>query len=312
MKEIEKSKRYNDTNFYKPYLGNVLEIEKGLFLLQWSYIGNHKDTPILQASFEILAKKIGSKYYFNSPLKRNTKLWKVKTIDNTAVYFSDKINEQNFKIYLKKLKLFNQKLKAKSSPSFIYQFNNFYDLLQATGIQYGEAYNGNKYNSLSSFENNTKLKLECVGNPNNPDFDIHDLFHDRVSSLIPSAIQNRAMICGTAYTHGGSYGYSWAEIKEKFKDKMLVNPVNDWRRLYLEGYNFGDNDERHLLITQFINAIITEKVEKEQGFEKVIELLSSGNIRKDAKKFWTTLEKITAINESNFNEKVDKLIRELK
>jgi hypothetical protein len=118
------------------------------------------------------------------------------------------------------------------------------------------------------------------------------------------------MICGCAYLYGGSWGISWEEIVKTFKTKMINNKHTDWLKLYDERYNFGESEEKHLLVTQFINALIIQKVEKEKGFAAVKELLSSGNFIKERGNFFKILEKITGINEKNFNKEVWKLIHE--
>ncbi|MDR3340426.1 MAG: hypothetical protein LBT25_10125, partial [Candidatus Symbiothrix sp.] len=83
----------------------------------------------------------------------------------------------------------------------------------------------------------------------------------------------------------------------------------DWLKLYFDSYNYGSR-EKDLTVTQFVNALITRKIEKEQGFSAVVELLSSGNMYKEKENFFKILEKVTGINEKNFNKEVGKLINE--
>ena len=116
------------------------------------------------------------------------------------------------------------------------------------------------------------------------------------------------MICGCAYIYGGSWGMSWEDIQKMFRLRMSYDKKTDWLKLYFERYNFGESQAKHLLITQFVNALIIQKVEKEQGFPAVVELLSSGNIYKDRENFFKILEQVTGINEKNFNKKVAQLV----
>ena len=51
-----------------------------------------------------------------------------------------------------------------------------------------------------------------------------------------------------------------------------------------------------------------QKIEKEKGFDGVWELLDSGPYDKAGEKYFATLEKLTGINKSNFNDKVWELI----
>ncbi len=97
------------------------------------------------------------------------------------------------------------------------------------------------------------------------------------------------------------------------KGSMLIVMGNyknekDWLKLYFERYNFGVSKKRHLLVTQFVNALIIQKIDKEQGFSAVKKLLASGNIYKNRDEFFRILEEVTGINEQNFNKEVGALI----
>ena len=119
------------------------------------------------------------------------------------------------------------------------------------------------------------------------------------------------MVCGCATLYAGSWGYDWAEIQKMFKERMTCDKKTDWLKLYFEQYNFGESQERPFQITQFINALIIQKVEQEQGFPAVMELFESGNMLKDRENFFRILEKVTGINEKNFNKEVGKLIQKI-
>ena len=58
-----------------------------------------------------------------------------------------------------------------------------------------------------------------------------------------------------------------------------------------------------------INALLVQKIEKEQGFAAVMELLSCGKYEKGNENYFKALEKITGINKANFNAEVWKLVR---
>jgi hypothetical protein len=97
-----------------------------------------------------------------------------------------------------------------------------------------------------------------------------------------------------------------------FKTKLTKNAKTDWLKLYRESYNFGENEEKHLYVTQLINSLIIQKVEKEKGFKAVLELLGSGNFEENEDNFFKILENNSGINKNNFNEKVGALINESK
>jgi hypothetical protein len=310
MKEIEKSTKYKDDNFYKGYLTNVVQLDGANFLIQFSYIGVTENTPILAASFEILAKQKGDTFYFLSPLKRNTSSWKTKMIGENTFHYKNYLNDDNVKKYEEKVAFFNKKFNISKGKLEWYGCNDITEVLKNIGVVYKLVYNGQKASTFTAKENNTFLMVDGTDNGHFDTFDPHDLFHDKASSVIETDKINRSMVCGTAYIYGGSWGISYPEILKKFKSKMLSDPKVDWLKLYREGYNFGDSEEKHLLVTQLINSLIIQKIEKEKGFSVAIELMSSGNFRRNEENFFKIVEKNTGINKTNFNDSVWKLINE--
>ena len=76
MKGIDANNKAND--FFKPYLNNVVKLDENNFIVQFSYMGVLENAPLLRATFSLLAKREGDKFYFSSPLKQNTIGWKPK------------------------------------------------------------------------------------------------------------------------------------------------------------------------------------------------------------------------------------------
>lgn len=307
MKGIEKDK--NSNIFYKGYLTSVTQLDQNNYLIQFSYIGISENAPILGASFEIIGQQKDGQFYFSSPLKRNTFTWKTKKIGSSVFHYKNTLNEKNAEKYLSYKALFDKKLNAKDTKIEWYGCNDMPELLQSIGVTFKMGYNGIKSGVFSATENNTLLLVSGSNNSSFDTFDPHDLFHERARNVIPADKINPSMVCGCAYIYGGSWGISWKKILSTFKEKVSSNPNSDWLKLYTEAYNFGESQEKHLLVTQMINALIIKKTEKEIGFSSVIELLSSGNFRKDSEGFFRILERVTGINETNFNEKVWELIR---
>lgn len=61
---IEKSGKYKDDFFYKPYLTNVVLLKDNNYLIQISYIGTNESMAMLRASFEFIAHKINIHLHF--------------------------------------------------------------------------------------------------------------------------------------------------------------------------------------------------------------------------------------------------------
>jgi hypothetical protein len=310
MKGIEKSGKFKDDNFYKGYLINVAPINKTDYLIQFSYVGVNENAPILMANFEVIGKLKENKFYFSSPLKRNTSFWQSKKIGNCTFHFKDKLNTKKATEYVKKVAFFDSKLNTKNSTIEWYGCNDLPELLQRIGVLYKIDYNGRHSSTFNANENNVVLLVSGADNADFNTFDPHDLWHDRLHNVISTSIINKPVDEGCAYLYGGSWGISWDQILKTFKEKVSSNPKSDWLSLYEQFYNFGESKEKSLIVGYVINALIVEKIEKEKGFSAVIEFLSSGKYEKTNEKYFATLEKLTGINKSNYNENVWKLINE--
>lgn len=311
FKGIEKSGRFADEHFYKPYLNNIVEMDSSRYLLQISHIGVSDSIPYLRTVFNLIAHRKDNAFLFSSPLKENTKKWKTKNIGNITVHYKDKINETKVEEFINTQKQFDNMLEIESERYEIYCCSNANEVQKISGIEYKLNYNGRKNISLSYNQKQTRFMVTTTFGEYFDFFDPHDLFHWRAVKAIPRDTYNHYMVCGCAYVYGGSWGISWDDIKTIFKTKMLDNTKNDWLKLYIERYNFGESQEKHLLVTQFLNALIIEKTQKEKGFSSVIKLLNSGSFRKNKEQFFDKLNKITGINEKNFNEKVEELFQSM-
>ena len=305
MKEIEKSTRFKDNNFYKGYLTNLVHLDSTTYLIEFAYIGINENTPIYAASFEVLGKQKSNQFYFSSPLKQNTITWKSKKIDNCIFHFKNILDEKGAAAYAKNVAFMDSKLKS-TTQTEIYYCSNYPEVLQNIGVTYKIDYNGVDFNSLNARENN---KFLLVNGSNINTYDPHDLWHDRLHNVLPANIINKPVDEGCAYLYGGSWSISWAQILKIFKEKVASNPKSDWLALYEEFYNFGETQQNHLIVGYVINALIVQKIEKEKGTSAVIELLSCGNYQKGNENYFKVLEKLTSINKANFNNSVWTLIK---
>ncbi len=309
IKEIERSKKFNDDNFYKGYLTNVLRLSDSIFKIQFVYMGVNDSIPLLKANFSIIATKKNGQFYFNSPLKMNTATWKIIKFGNAVVYYKNKLNSKSANDYFDLTEKFDKKLNAPIIPTEYYCGDNFNEVLQLIGVDYKIDYNGNVYNSLNANENNTNLILNGTLTSDFTGFDPHDLWHSRLHNVLSTSIINKPVDEGTAYLYGGSWGLTWKEILTKFKLYVAQNPKADWINLYNESTNFDPTAKYPLNVDMVINALLIKKIESEKGFPAVIELLSCGKKVKDNSNYFLALEKITGIKKADFNDNVWKLVR---
>jgi len=310
IKEIEKGNK--DDNFYKGYLANIVQLDNTNFLIQFSYIGVNNTLPVLAASFELLAKQKNDKFYFSSPLKRNTISWKTKKIENCTFHFKNSLNEAIAYNYVRTVAFFDKKLNASTGLIEWYGCSDLPDVLKNIGVNYKLDYNGRSTGTFNTSENSITLLVSGTGNENFSSFDPHDLWHERARNVISRNTINKPVDEGCAYLYGGSWGLSWKQILQTFKEKVALNPNNNWLTSYNDFYNFGESSEKHLLVPYVINALIVQKIEKEQGFSAVLELLSCGKYEKNNDNYFRILDKLLGINKSNYNDRVWALIKESK
>lgn len=309
---IEKSNGFNDNFFYKPYLTNVTLIEKDNYLIKVSYIGINEKTPILRASFELIANKNNNSFLFSSPLIRNTINWQTLTLGNNVFHYQKTINKTKVDEFNKLTNQFDKKLKSTNKKSEFYLCSNFIELQKIIGVDYKLDYNGVSENDLSSTFGDKKLIVLGSNSSTFDNFDPHDLWHDRLSLVISRKKVNKSIDEACAYLYGGSWGISWKEIFNKFKLKIASNKDANWIEYNEKQVNFGDSKEKHLMVDYVVNALIVQKIEKEKGFEGVWEFLNCGPIESGNENYYKVLEKLTGITKTNYNVKVWELINSQK
>lgn len=292
--------------FYKCYLTNVTELDSTGYIIQLSYLGTDGPTPVLKASFKLIAQKQADGYNFNSVLKRNTLTWPVKKVGSFIIYRNTSGKVPFLDRYVKKAMEFDKKLHAQNYVTEIYYCDNFNDALALYGVEYKQDYNSLAHIHISTFEGGNNLHF--IGALPNEEyaFDLHDLWHNRLHHVVSTDVINKFMDEATAYLYGGSWQISWADIFKQFKTFMGTD--HDWLKAFTDNKNFGPNQQYHLYVAYVIDALIAEKIEKEKGFPAVLQLITSGKREPDNIKFFKALDKITGINQSNFNVEVEKLV----
>lgn len=307
LRGIEKSGKFKDDNFYKPYLTNVVLLDDNSYLIQVSYIGTNEKTTFLRASFEFIAHKTDSHFKFSSPLLKNTKNWKVEKAGKNIFHYQNTINKTKVKEFTKLTTLFDTKLKVTNIQSDYYLCENFVDLQKCIGIDYKSDYNGETENVCSSSMGNRNLVVMGNNNATFNEFDPHDLFHDRLSLVISRDKINKPVDEGCAYLYGGSWGFSWKEIFKAFKEQIASNPNTNWMEIKEKPLSFKTGKFPNQA-DYIVNALLIQKIEKEKGFAGVWELLNIGPFEKGNEKYYQTLKKLTGITKANYNEKIWELL----
>ncbi len=308
---IEKSRKYKDDHFYKPYLSNLAPLSNGDYLIQVSYMGTIENEPTLRAIFEFIAHKSGDSYLFSSPIIRNTKDWKHLKKDMFTFHYKSSINKKYIDDYCKYATIFDQKIGSTPKKLETYLCKDANEVLKLMGVLYKLDYNGRNRGGYYSVSNDKMVSLSGSNNETFDRYDRHDLWHDRLSIVISRRKVNKPIDEAIAYMYGGSWGYSWDDILKIFKEKVVKNKNVDWASYKENPFNFNDTQSKHLMVDYVVNAIILIKLEKEKDFSAVWELLNCGPYEKGNANYYKALEKLTGITKENYNEKVWELVNEI-
>lgn len=308
FKGIQKSGRFKDDYFYKPYLTNLVPLPKNQYLVQLAYIGVNEKTPILVANFEIIAHKSEGSFLFSSPLIRNTLNWKKAEVGNCTFHYKTSINKTKITEFEKMAYVLDKKLKSINKITEFYGCEDFSELQKLIGVDYKLEYNGREEGTFSSILGDRKLIISGKNDTHFDNFDPHDLWHDRLSLVISRRKVYKPVDEAIAFVYGGSWGMTWNEIFKIFKDKVAKDKNADWAGFKEKPFNFGESQEKDLMVDHIVNALIVKKLEKEKGFSAVWELLNCGKYEKGNENYYKSLEKLTGISKSNYNEKVWELI----
>lgn len=311
IKGIQKSGKFKDDFFYKPYLTNVIALKDKNYLIQVSYIGVNENVPMLRASFEFIAHKTNNSFTFSSPLLTNTKNWKTKKVGNNIFHYQNTINKDKVKEYNKLTNSFDLKLKVPNNITDYYCTDNIIELQKLIGVDYKFDYNGRTESIWSSSFGDRKLIVLGNNNSTFNNFDPHDLFHDRLSLVIARSKVNKPVDEGCAYLYGGSWGFTWKEIFKAFKEQIAINKNTNWVEVketpvFFKTGNFLNQAD------YIVNALLVKKIEKEKGFAGVWDFLNVGPSEKGNEKYYKTLEKLTGIKKENYNEKIWELVKKEK
>ena len=304
---LEKSGKFKDEFFYKPYLTNIVLLKEGNYLIQVSYIGTSENNAMLRASFEFIAHKIGNSFTFSSPLLRNTKNWKLEKIGNNIFHYQNTINKKKINEFNKLSSSFDLKLKSTNKITDYYCTDNIIEMQKLIGVDYKSDYNGRTESVWSSSFGDKKLIVYGNNNSTFNNFDPHDLFHDRLSLIIPRSKVNKPVDEGCAYIYGGSWGFTWKEIFKEFKEQIASNKNTNWAEIKENPISFKTGNYPNPA-DYIVNALLVKKIEKEKGFSGVWELLNVGPFEKGNEKYYQTLEKLTGITKENYNNKIWELI----
>jgi len=218
------------------------------------------------------------------------------------------LDEELAEIFASKATLYDELLETNNGEFHYFLVEDDIDPLKLFGVEYKSDYNGNGLQTRWISEGGGKLLWGV--NKGILDYDLHDLWHNRLGRVVARKNIHRRVDCHIATLHGGIWGFTWEELFPLFYEKFASEKDVDWLDHKKKSAHFltnGKRGERKNYSDDFIGALLVKKIEKEKGFDAVWELLRTKRT-KDEKEYFQVLEKLTGISELNYNEEVQKLV----
>ena len=308
IKGLEKSGKFANEHFYKPYLMNVVPLEgNSKYMIQVSFVGTDNSKAYQRALVTLIAHKSNQNFTFSSPLSINAKDWKRLKVGNNTFCYRNKIDNKKIKEFEKLTTSFDKKLKVSNKSVEYYCCDNTVEAQRLFGLEYKSDYNGRSQSSFSAAWADKKLVVLGNGNSEFNEFDPHDLWHDRLGLVVSRSLTYRPIDEGCAYLYGGSWGFSWEQIFSEFKSKVTNDSKIDWcevkeKPLYFKTGDFNNSADN------IASALLVKYIEKEKGFEGVWQLLNCGKQEPGNIKFYQSLEKVTGVTKDTYNKKIWELV----
>lgn len=294
MKGIEKSKKYNDTNFFKCYLKNVVLQPNNDFKIELSFYGITKDNEVInRLNISLIAKLKNEIFQFYCPFDENIRGWKSQKIGNIEFFYKDNFNKEvatNFDNYNT---ILSNKLKLKTLQFKYFKCKDIQEVYSILGIEYDISRNGEVRSGF--FDITNKIFLSGT----NSDQYKHDLTHAYFGLKFADSLRNWTAEEGYNVYSTDFWGETPPTIFKFLREYISSNPHTS----LLSAFENNLILKYPIPIKYPISALLIRKVEEEYGFDKVLELISCGE---SDDKYFIKLKEITGISKEMF----DKIIKE--
>lgn len=305
---IQKNEEFENNSFFKAHLTNIIPLEESKYAVKVAYIGIGDNTARLRAHFELIAHKSNDRFLISSPLIYNTQNWKTKKLQNHIFHFPYTLDEERIQLITDRIVFYDKKLKNNTGVTNYYLCKDEINPLNLFGVEYKSDYNGDDLITRYISKENDKA-LWVVNESGLYDYNIHDLWHNRLGRVISRREVHRRVDCHIATIYGGIWGLSWEELFPIFIEQFPVSKNVDWLEHKKNKSHFLTQDDRKNYTDDFVGALIIRKIEKEKGFDGVWELLLTKRT-KEEDEYFDVLERLTGITRKNYNKEAYKLIKE--
>ena len=287
---VERSKRYNDTLFFKCYLTNVVLQPDKTFKITIAYNGISPDKEVINLlNVSLIAKRAENNLYkFYCLFEENTKNWQSKKIDNITFYYKEQFDIKTATDFEKFNKWIAKKLKRQPLKFKYYNCQDIQEVYSLLGINYDLRRNGEQRSGSFDTDN-----MVFISGTNSEQYK-HDLTHTYFGLLAADSLKNWSAEEGFNIYTTDYWGESSTQIFQYLREYFEKNPTAS----VIELFNKNITLKYPIPIKYPIAAVIMRKIEREYGFDKVLELILSGE---NDNGFFIKLKEIANIDKSNFD-----------
>lgn len=300
--------RGDDAEFFVPYLSSAVRREQEL-QVQLTYAGVLDGKPLVHAIVELIARRTEHGFTFASPLAHRTAGWKSEVHGAQTLHFEVPPDAERVRSFFDGIAQFDARLGKQAPRGDFYCVNDFAEGMRLLGLVYRSKYAGKVTGALAGRHESAYVFVDaCYLSPAAVDFELHDVWHDRQRLVLPAELVYRPVDEGAAYLYGGCWGFSWPEILAKLRRFAATHPDADWLNLYETSFNFDPRSPRSLCADHAINALLIEELERERGFQPVLELLTCGPKVAGNANYFKKLEQVTGVTREGFGAKALELL----
>lgn len=307
---MEENKQDSITDFYRKQLINIYPVSTNEYWISIAFIGAKNNAPpVLKSIINLVAINQHDTILFSIPVRYLTKTWQTKVAGNVTYFFRDKMSMERAEKFNAKNTMIANKLGVQPEKLNFYLCHNYQEILQLLGYEYDMESNG-KTRDGYGVDANTIFSIM-----HNEDFS-HDIFHYYSAKIRGDAPRNRTAEEGIAYSWGNAY-YTGAngemieqkELVEALKAYLKENPKIDLLELFNKDPKIFKDLPPEVSVKSTIAGVICDEVERKKGMDGIRSLLKCG---RGDDNFFRTLNDLMAINRSNFDPEVRKLIEKTK
>ncbi|MFV8334070.1 hypothetical protein ACNQGB_01680 [Flavobacterium sp. XS1P32] len=286
---IQNSDKYG-TRFFKPYLKNIVLQSDRSYKIDISYFGIDDKNQILnRINFSVIAKSENGNFNFYCPFEENVKNWNYKKQKKITFHFDDNFNKEN----ALKFEKYNAEIAKKLNLSPIafgyYKCKDIQEVYKLLGIDYFLQINGDVRSSWILDKGQIFISGTNLEEYN------HDLTHLYFERKFGNEIRNWTAEEGYNIYTTDYWGRKPSEIFELLENFIKENPDKSLYEVFQK-----NNILQHPIRIKFpISAIFMRKLEREKGFDKVLELICSG---KTDDNYYKLLDKYLKVNKDNFDQ----------